>query len=253
MRIHLSARLLILTLSLVLSASRAANAQAVQIAHHGMSSAEALRDRGIDLSEPSLLIALHHPDARVRTLAAAQFAADHRMDAIPDVERALADEKDRMTRIGLASALASLHDPLGLTFLEQRCADPAEPDRSAIVAAQTIEMLHAPLTACVESMLIRLHATSSGDYRDALIPIAADLHSVATKDQAARIVDALQRLLIDRSEQPSFRLAAAQGLAQIEATTSIPFLQDVIADESDPVLRATFLTSLEAVQKSSKP
>ena len=227
--------------------------QAMRINPLGKTSSEILRDHGIDGSEPSLISALRNPDSQVRTTAAYKLASGHFSDAVPAVEQALAEEKDELARVGLATALVSLHDPLGIAFLQERCADAREPIRSAMVATQEIQLYGASPSGCVESMVERLQDPSSADYRDALIPLVASLYPSATKAQATIIVSSLQRMLNDKSQQAYVRMAAGHGLAQIGLPSSLAFIEEALSTETDEVMRSAFMSDRDALHKAGNP
>src|SRR5450631_1401775 len=87
------------------------------VSQHPKSVRESLRDHGIEVSQPSLIAALKEGDPKVRVLAALELAEIGDSDAIQFIEQALSIEKNSSARIGIASALVSLHDPKGVENL----------------------------------------------------------------------------------------------------------------------------------------
>lgn len=228
-------------------------AQTTLINSRGKTTAEVLRDYGIGSSEPSLLKALQNPNARIRVLAAHQLAVNLDKGAIPAVEHAFQEERDSMARVGIATAMASLHDPNGLEHLQEICADNAGEVKAAITAVQMIQMLRGIPAGCTDAMLNRLQEAGSKDYRDAIIPMLADLYSTATNDQAAKIVSGIEQMLTDKDQQPSIKLAAGQSLAQIGVSSALPALKYAVSTERDAVVSAALKNDLEVLQRKVGP
>lgn len=244
-----SASMYVLGTCFALITANSAKAQATSVNSRGKTSAEVLRDYGIDSSEASLLEALRNPTAKIRVLAAHQLAANHDDNAVPPVERAFAEEPDPMARVGIATALASLHDQHGLGYLQEICSDKTTSVRAAVTALQMIRMLQGISTGCTDGMLKRLKDESSKDYRDVIIPTLADLYITATNEQAIQITSSFQQLIGDRDEQPSVRLAAGQALAQIGVPSSLPVLKEAVMVEKDQTMHAALKSDLDALQK----
>src|SRR5579862_2209759 len=82
-----------------------------------------LREHNIELTKPSVLLALRNPNADVRFLAAMKLAEDKEVDAIPAIKKALTVEKVPRDRVNMAVALGLLGDQAGRDELRKVCAD----------------------------------------------------------------------------------------------------------------------------------
>jgi hypothetical protein len=217
----------------------------------GRSSAEVLRAYGIELSEPSLVAALSNPNARIRMNAAMQLAADNDSSAIPSIEGALSSEKDPMTRVAIAGALASLGDQKGSASLQAMCADSDTPIRAVIYAVQMLQMLDQSRAECTGNILNAINNPRDRDYRDVTITLLAPMYNQVPREEANRIVNTIQKLLSDRAQQPSVRLAAGQALAEIGSPSSVAVVRSAIEREEDPTVRSSLQADLAKL--SGKP
>ncbi len=214
----------------------------------GRTSAEILRDYGIDPSESSLLAALKNANPRVRMLAAFQLQSDRDNDAIPAIERALSDEKDPMMRAEIATALGAL-DHSGIEHLQAMCADAALPIRALTYAVQMLQLLNESSAGCLDRVLGSLNRADERDYLDTTVTLLPPIYSEVSRDQADWILSSIQKLLNDRSQQPSVRLAAGQALAEIGAPSSIDIVRGALSREDDPVMRSRLQEDLTALEK----
>src|ERR1700683_950744 len=103
---------------------------------------ELLRERGVELSEPSLVAALKNPDSHVRYLAALVLAEDKASDAMPAIADALYAEKVPETRANISLALAQLGDEKGFVTLESTCAKSETAAYLRLYAAKYLLDLH---------------------------------------------------------------------------------------------------------------
>ena len=218
----------------------------------GKSSSEELQSYGIELSQPSLLAALRNSNPRVRMLAAHQLQSDHDTDAIPAIESALSAEKDPRTGVGIATALSAFHDPKGTEYLQAMCADSTQPIRVVFEATQMLQLLDAPSGGCADAVLGSLNSANDRDYRDAVLSLLPDIYREVSHEQAVRILQATENLLSDTTQQPSVRLAAGHALAQIGLPSSVEVVQEAISRENDPVVRASFQSDLNMLEKKSQ-
>jgi HEAT repeat protein len=181
----------------------------------GKTSAERLQEYGIELSESSLLAALSNSTPKVRLLAAMQLAADNDIDAIPAIERAFTYEENPLARVTLAVALGSLHEPRGVDYLQAMCADTAVPIEVLIRATEALEVLNIASGSCADALLHSLNQSSDRDYRDSTVSVLPLVYPFVTPGKADQIVEAITKLLSDKSQQPSVRLAAGHAIEEI--------------------------------------
>lgn len=209
---------------------------------------DSLTARGIELTEPSLIAALHNSDGEIRSLAALKLAEDRDLDAIPSIEGALLVEKDPKTSIGMASALRTLGDPKGVAYLTTMCADTSLP---IDVITQLVWYLHifgASTAPCADTILTYLNRSGDSAYRDEIFSLLPALYGDVPKDQSDQILRIIQNNLTDES-QTATRLEAGHTLARIESPASIKILQEAISREQDPFVRASLQDDLNAVLK----
>jgi HEAT repeat protein len=215
----------------------------------GKTSAEELTALGINLSEPSLLNALSNTNPRVRMLAAYQLEDSQYVDSTAAIEHALSVEKDPMTRVGIATALAGLHDPQGIEHLQTMCADTAVPIRAVIAAAQMLQILNSSNIGCTDTFLKSLTNDREKDYRDVTLSLLPALYRESTPEQSNLIVTAIQKLLRDRTQEPAVRMAAGDALAEIGLPSSSEVIREAVSQEADSTVRASLESNLNALEK----
>lgn len=215
--------------------------------HRGKSSAEALRDYGIELTEPSLVAALGNPNPKVRVDAAMVLAEVRDFDKIPAIQRAFAAEQNSMTRLGLASALASLHDASGIQYLQATCANSASSAREVFPALWALDALSLPSSGCADNLLSLIDRDV--DERDALLSLLPDVYRGATPEDSERILKTAEGMLLDVNQQPSVRLAAGSSLAQMGAPSSVETIRSALSREADPTMRSSFELNLRTIEK----
>jgi HEAT repeat protein len=215
----------------------------------GKSPAEELRSYGIELSEPSLLAALRNSNPRVRMLAAHQLQSDGDTDAIPAIQSALSAEKDPRAGVGIATALSGLHDSKGTEYLQAMCTDTTQPIRVVFEATQMLQLLDAPSGGCADALLQSLNTASDRDYRDVILSLLPAIYPEVSHEQSVRILQAIENLLKDKTQQPSVRLAAGQALAQIGLPSSAETLREALLKENDPVMRESLQSDLNVLEK----
>lgn len=213
----------------------------------GRTSAEILHEYGIQLTKPALLSALSNPNPKLRMHAAMQLAANHDSDAIPSIERAFSDEKDSMARVGIAGALASLHDPSGAEHLQAICADSASPVLDVIAAVWTLQALSISHGGCAGNLLVLLG--KEPDYRDAIISLLPIIYHEASSEKSEQILRTIEVMLVDAKAQPSVRISAGNALAQIGAASSAEVIRSALSREDDPVIRSSLESDLSLLEK----
>jgi HEAT repeat protein len=232
--------------------SLAAQKEDISGSNRGKTTAEELQSYGIEFSERSFVAALRNSNPRVRVLAAHQLQSDHDADAIPAIESALSDEKDPRAGVGIATALSALHDPRGTEYLQAMCADTTQPIRVVFDAAQMLQVLDAPSAGCADVLLESLNSANDRDYRDVILSLLPAIYPEVSGEHAVRILETIQNMLKDTTQQPSVRLAAGQALAQIGVPSSAEVVRDALLREDDPVVRASLKSDLNMLEKRSQ-
>jgi HEAT repeat protein len=217
--------------------------------------AEELQEHGIDTSKASLITALSNSDPKVRSLAAYQLVTDPHLYAIPEVERALASEKDTGTALHIASALAGSGDPVGARRLEATCTNASLAPEMAAQAAEQLEIAErrhpgvASLGKCADAVISALEIASQSYQRRMLISVVAAMAAQTSKDQQDRIISIAQKLLQD--DAPATRMRASDALAQMGSTSSIPAIRNAIQSEPDLNVRVSHQRNLDKLLKLS--
>jgi HEAT repeat protein len=212
----------------------------------------ALREWGVGSSPADLVSALTNPNPRVRSLAASELAAEHATQATTPLESALEREADNETRAYLASSLMSLGDPAGRRSLESMCSDSS---LSPYVLSQTVRLLgpRGVPDQCRETSLRTFEHAGDAESRLELLQTLVLLYKEASPGMASRILAAVEGRLSD--ETPGVRLAAANCLAQIRASSSSRTLRSAIAREQDAGVKDGMkqdLTQVEATPPSKQ-
>jgi HEAT repeat protein len=145
-----------------------------------------------------------------------------------------------------------MHDPKGTEYLHAMCADTTQPIRVVFEATQMLQLLDAPSGSCADEVLGSLNRTSDRDYRDVVLSLLPAIYPEVSNEQAIRILQAIEKLLRDTTQQPSVRLAAGQALAQIGLPSSVEVVQEALSRENDPLIRASLQADLNKLEKKSQ-
>jgi HEAT repeat protein len=219
--------------------------------------ADILHAHGIDTSEPSLIAALNNSDPQLRSLAAAQLTHAHDFQARSAVEKALSTETNTQARIGMASALANIGDPVGARHLESMCSDATLPVEVIVRAEREVAMAHSDrpsLTSpakCANVILAAIETVSESYQRAELLTALASMVHEVPSDQASRMVADAQNLLQDKDANT--RMRASEALADMGSTASIEAIRNAIQNESNPTARAFQQRNLDTLQKLQQP
>ena len=219
--------------------------------------AEALRERGIDTSQSSLITALSNNDPEVRALAAYQLAENRDLFAFPAIENALSTEKNTHARIGIASALASAGDRVGARDMEAMCTHASvSVDDTVRVVQQlaTAQRSHPNIAStgkCADVVLAALESVSESYQKRELVSILPSMVHNVPKDKVDRMVTGAQNLLGDK--ESATRMSASQALAEMGSTASIDVLRKVIQNEPDANIRAWHQRNLDKLTKLQQP
>jgi HEAT repeat protein len=190
--------------------------------------AAGLERHNIPLTEPALLAALRDPDGEVRSLAAAQLAAMDDHPALKEIVRAIQDERDPQVQVNLAGAGSWLGSRLAIEQLETSCRDVNVPSTARLDAARYVS--HKQLASCFPAV----REIAQND-QDADVRVQAVMAALSYRGQAdgARMVAV--RALNDLD--PGVRIAGADALRSLRATTEIGALQNALQGEGDDTAR----------------
>lgn len=228
---------LLMTGALLLAATAGARAQVAPLAPRWLAGtppppvetfASGLERHNVPLTEPALLAALRDPDGEVRSLAAAQLAAMDDHQALKEIVRAIQDERDPQVQVNLAGAGSWLGSRLAIEQLETSCQDVNMPSTTRLDAARYIS--HKQLATCFPAVREIARNDQDATVRVQAIQAAVSYHGQA--DGARMIaVQALQDL------DPSVRIAGADALRSLRATTEIGPLDSALQTEGDDTAR----------------
>lgn len=211
------------------------------------SCAEVLRSRGIDLSEPSLIAALQNRDPQIRSLAALKLAEDHDYGAVSPIKNALNSETDPRPKVALSEALWGLHDPEGLTTLQNMCSDAALSIDMLVEVVQHLNIIDRSSAKCAEPILAYLDAHRDSESRTRALPALPDMYRWVEAGHAGRIALQLQDMLSD--EAPYVRLEAGHAIAQIHMSSAASALYEAISRETDPVVQERLQDDLNKLER----
>lgn len=212
---------------------------------------EALQTRHIELTKPSLVAALHNPDAQIRYLAALMLAEDKATDAVPEIVNALKSEKDPETKTNIALALAQLGEQKGFTTLRSTCDSQDVPDHLRLYAAKY--MLDIGNEYCLSTVLNILQSKSSAGVRALALSLLPRFEELS-KANSQQIIAATVGVLAD--PLPDVRIDASQTLLRLAAVTAIPALEDAITKETEDTVRSRMqidLQRLKEMQQKKQP
>jgi len=203
---------------------------------------EALRERGIDTSQSSLIAALSNGDPSVRSLAAHQLAENRKADGILAVRNAFLNEKNTSARVGMALALVSAGFPDAANYLETMCSGASLPVDDTVHLIQDIEMAERSnpklISAgkCADVVLAALDSVSEDYQRRELLSVLPSMVHDVPKDKADRMVMDAQNLL--GSNSITTRMRASNVLADMGSTASMDLIRSAMDRETDPFMRA---------------
>lgn len=204
--------------------------------------AAGLQRHHIELTEPALIAALQDPDGEVRSLAAAQLAAMDNHAALKNIIRAVEDERDPQVQVNLAGASTWLGSRVGLEQLERMCADINVPSAARLDAARYVSNKSQP--TCFSAVQEIARTEQSADMRVLAIEAA-----VSYRGQADRAQTVALSALADID--PSVRIAAADALRSLRATTAIAALNRTLQSEGDETAREHLREAIRILQLSS--
>lgn len=213
-----------------------------------VSLSESLRNRGIDLSPPSLIAALHNVDPEIRSLAALKLAEDQQAQAATLIADALALEKNAKSRIAMSEALWTLNDPRGLAALQGMCTDRSLQIDAVIEAVQHLNILGESSVGCAGPVFEYLDSHPGTASRRRVLPALICMYKWVTPAQAGRIAQELQSMLSD--PEPYLRMAASDAVAQANVRSAADALRAEISKEENPEVRSHLQSNLDMLEKN---
>lgn len=210
---------------------------------HFASFKELLRDRIIDLSQPSLTSALRNSDSHVRYLAALVLAEDGASGALHAIKEAFATEKVPETRVNMALALAQLGDEKGSDALRATCADAEVPQFRIYAAKYLLDLGHED---CLGTVVETSQSSSDLAARVLALSLLPRFRH-ASSDDSQRIVGAAMKSLQDA--KPEVRMTAGDVLKNLGNASAISSLELAIAREHDETVRSRLQLDLEGLKE----
>ena len=201
-----------------------------------------LQRHGIGLDEGSLLAALANGDGEVRSLAAAQLATNDDHPALPQLIRAIQDERDPQVQVNLAGAATWMESRRGLEQLQMICRDINVPSTARLDAARYVSnKLDATCFPAVS-------AIAAGD-GDAGVRAQAVVAAASYRGQAEGAQTVATQALNDGDA--GVRLTAADALRRMRAVDSLGALRSALSGEGDETVRAHLREAVRVVQAAS--
>lgn len=182
----------------------------------------------IELTEAALIAALEDPDGEVRGLAAAQLASMDDHPALPAILRALEAERDPQVQVNLAGSATWLGSRRGLDQLQQICQNVNVPSTVRLDAARYVS--HKDLATCF-SAVEQVERTD----QDASVRVQALVDAASYRGQKDKAQALAASALSDLD--PTVRIAAADALLELRATSTIKALQHALQVEGDDTAR----------------
>jgi HEAT repeat protein len=238
----------LLATALLITASAFATAQVAPLAPRWLAGtppppvetfAAGLERHHIPITEPALIEALRDPDGEVRSLAAAQLAAMDNHPALKNIIRAVEDERDPQVQVNLAGASTWLGSRTGLEQLERMCADINVPSTVRLDAARYVS--NKSLATCFPAVQDIARNEQDPSIRVLAIQAATTYRGQAERAQALAVT-ALGDI------DSSVRIAAADALHFLRATTTIGALNRALQTEGDDTAREHIREAIRVLQ-----
>ena len=201
-----------------------------------------LQRHGIGLDEGSLVAALANPDGEVRSLAAAQLATNDDHAVLPQMIRAIQDERDPQVQVNLAGAATWMESRRGLEQLQIICKDINVPSTARLDAARYVSnKLDATCFPAVRSIA---HTDGDASVRAQAV-VAAALYRGQAEGAQAVAVSALN------DPDATVRITAADTLRRMQATGALGAVTSALAAEGDETTRAHLRQAARVLQAVS--
>ncbi len=203
--------------------------------------AEALQRHHVELSEVSLIQALHSPDKEVRGLAAAELADLKFTWALPEILHAAERENDAQTQVNLASAATWLGSDQGLHMLTGICKNSTVSALVRMQAARSVFDRH-----CFPSLVEMMRPTAETDVRIVALELASQIKPRTAQETQAVLASALDAL---QDRDLRIRLQACEALRWLNDPRAIQPLRTAINLEQEEAVRQQMKSSLGYLEK----
>jgi HEAT repeat protein len=205
---------------------------------------QALSRRGIDLTKPSLISALQHPDKEVRGLAAAELAEQKATDSLPEMLRAAAAERDELTKTNIAAAATWLGSAEALGLLREMCLDTTLDFYVRQNAARNVfdKGDHACFGVVADMML----PSASPDSRIGALYLLSQLHD-RTEEETVVVLNLVMGMLTDADLR--VRMESCEGLRWLKRPEAIAPLRNALANEREDIVRQHMQSTLDFLVK----
>lgn len=243
--------LVLLAGALLTAASAAGSAQVAPLAPRWLAGtppppvetfADGLARHHIALTEAALLAALQDPDGEVRSLAAAQLAAMDDHPALTAILIALEAESDLQVQVNLAGAATWLGSRRALDRLQLLCQNLNVPSTARLDAARYVSNKELP--TCY-SAVEQIEQTET----DASIRVQAIVTAVNYRGQGDKAQNLAISALADLD--PTVRIAAADALRFLHATSAVDALAHTLQNEGDDTAREHLRDAIRALGRAS--
>ena len=204
--------------------------------------ADGLARHHIALTEAALIAALQDPDGEVRSLAAAQLAAMDDHPALTAILVALEAESDLQVQVNLAGAATWLGSRRALDRLQLLCQNLNVPSTARLDAARYVSNKELPI--CY-SAVEQIEQTET----DASIRVQAIVTAVNYRGQSDKAQNLAISALADLD--PTVRIAAADALRFLHATSAVDALAHTLQNESDDTAREHLRDAIRALGRAS--
>ncbi|MGA2438682.1 MAG: HEAT repeat domain-containing protein [Acidobacteriaceae bacterium] len=201
--------------------------------------ADGLARHHIALTEAALIAALENPDGEVRSLAAAQLAAMDDHPALTAILSAMDTESDLQVQVNLAGAATWLDSRRALDRLQLLCQNLNVPSTARLDAARYVS--NKDLPTCY-SAVEQIEQTEP----DASIRVQAIVTAVNYRGQSDKAQELVVSALADRD--PTVRIAAADTLRSLHATSAVDALTHALQNEGDDTAREHLRAAIRALR-----
>jgi HEAT repeat protein len=205
---------------------------------------EVLQKRHIEITETSLIQALHNPEKEVRGLAAAELAALKITSALPEIVRAAQTEIDGQTQVNIAAAATWLGSDQGLQLLTSICRDQRVAADVRISAARNAfdKQDH----SCLPSLVELMRPGAEPGVRTMALSVASQLKP-KTPQEAQLVLDSALLALMDQDAM--VKLQACDALRWLRDPRSVEPLRKAINEEREEAVRQQMEFSLRYLER----
>lgn len=229
---------ILVSVTLIGSATPGSLAQLGASTGPGKTITEVLAERGVRTDRDSLMAALTGPDQETQGYAAAELASQHATEAIPYITSAFEKATQSVPRFNLAQALVVLDRAAGLRRMTKLCQGSKEDPVIRLRASRSVRNSGSP--DCDNAILeIPL---SSEDPSAKLMALSLLAPGGAAVD-ASRVFQLETRLLND--ENDAVRVAAAHALMQAADPGWRDAIRQRLVIEPSPDVRESLRKALE--------